>query len=68
MPNLDKDTVEGFGKEWARFHYRARCSRRSPVASAPWRGEDLLPGSQLPVNLPQAGTDGYPSLDLAFPG
>ncbi len=25
MPNLDKDTVEGFGKEWARFHYRGQA-------------------------------------------
>lgn len=25
MPNLDKDTVEGFGKEWTRFHYRGQA-------------------------------------------
>ncbi|HDO52760.1 MAG TPA: hypothetical protein ENH05_08500 [Rhizobiales bacterium] len=30
--------------------------------------EGSMPGPQLPVNLSQAGADGYPSIDLAFPG
>jgi len=30
------------------------------------RRQDLLPGSQLPVHLSQAGYDGYASIDTAF--
>jgi hypothetical protein len=32
------------------------------------RSQNLLPGSQLPVNLSQAGHDRHSSIDTAFPG